>query len=165
MLIGQIILDIVVISLLVITIIFCWRLNNKIIELKSSKKSLRELVKIFDTAVIKTHKSIADLKNASSSSAEELSISIERANDLLSDLSFINDTAAKLADRLEKDIEQIRKHKEFQSFVVHKRQDVDQIISGLGESEYTNENTSSSQEGFSKAKDDLMQAIRLVKNE
>ena len=167
MIIEQIILDIFVITLLIITIVFCWRLNNKIIELQSSKKSLREVVKIFDIAVIKTHKSIADLRNISASSAEELRHSISRANDVLGDLTFINDTASKLADRIENDIDEMRKLQEFKNFVSYNRGDVNQKISNIGNRDnYINENQKIQpiKSTFTKAKDELLQTIKLVKN-
>ncbi|MFI4984327.1 MAG: DUF6468 domain-containing protein [Rickettsiales bacterium] len=101
-------LDITVLVLLVTTIAFCWRLNNKIIELRHSRKDLSQLVKTFDVAIIKTHKNISDLKTMSASSAQELQAYLSKANELISDLSFMTETAAKLADRLENDITDLR---------------------------------------------------------
>ncbi len=103
-----IVLDIIIVLLLGLTIAFCWRLNQRINELKQSRKDLVELVRTFDTAIINTHKSIANLKEASYNAANELKGYITKAEELINDMSFMTDAAAKLADRLEGNIEKAR---------------------------------------------------------
>ncbi len=157
---GPIILDIAVMLMLFVTITFCWRLNNKILELKSSRKDLTELVKTFDTAIIKTHKNISDLKSMSSSSTAELQSYLGKANELIGDLSFMTETAAKLADRLEKNIMEMRPTME-DSFAKLKNEQLEKMIANIG-----NSNIPQSQEqqvGFSKTKQDLLSAIQMTK--
>ncbi len=101
----EIILNIIVIIMLGFTISYCLRLNKKIMELKDSRKDLIELVRTFDTTMINTHKSIANLKEVSANAANDLRDGISKAEELANDLAFMNDTSEKIADRLEKSIE------------------------------------------------------------
>jgi hypothetical protein len=103
-----IVIDVVVILLLTVTIYFCWRLNTKISEIRGSRQDLIDLVKTFDQAVVKTNKNISDLREMSTSSTDELQAYVEKAGELLKDLAFMTDTAAHLADRLEKGIVTVR---------------------------------------------------------
>jgi regulatory protein YycI of two-component signal transduction system YycFG len=102
------IVEIIVISLLITTIFFCWKLNAKIMELRDSRKDISELVKTFDVAIIKTHKSIADLKTMSANSSQELQSYVNKAGELIEDLAFMTETSARLADRLERAISTAR---------------------------------------------------------
>ncbi len=91
----------IVTILLSMTVIFCWRLNNKITEIKNSRKDMANLVKVFDEAIIKTNKSLGNLKEASADAALELKRYSFQSNELIKELAFMNDTAVRLADRLE----------------------------------------------------------------
>lgn len=158
---AALVLDIVVICMLVVTISFCWRLNNKILELKNSRKDLSELVKTFDVAIIKTHKNISDLKGMSTSSTAELQTYLSKANELIGDLSFMTETAAKLADRLEKNIMDIRPSTD-ESLTKLKNEQLEKMIANIG-----NSNTPQSSgdiSGFSKTRHDLLAAIKLAKS-
>ena len=104
----EVILNVIVIVMLGFTIGYCLRLNKRIMELRDSRKDLVELVKTFDTTMINTHKSISNLKEVSASAAHDLKDGISKAEELTSDLSFMNDTASKLADRLERMIDSAR---------------------------------------------------------
>lgn len=164
----EIILNILVISLLIITISFCWKLNKKIIELKDSKKDLGELVKTFDNAIIKTHKSIADLKVLSSNSSTELQQYVNKAGEFISDLSFMTDTAAKLADRLEKAISNARHDLPINNIYENKRN----LSTEIKESSFMNINIDKTSEKPNaansnytlKAKEDLLKTVKLIKN-
>ncbi len=101
-------LDLLMIGLLALTIWFCWRLNGKILALKESRYDLSEMVKTFDSAIVKTHKNVAELKSISTSSATELQLYINKAGELIGDLSFMTEAAGKLADRLEGNITKAR---------------------------------------------------------
>jgi hypothetical protein len=158
---ASLILDITVIFLLVVTISFCWRLNNKILELKSSRKDLTDLVKTFDVAIIKTHKNISDLKSMSTSSTAELQTYLGKANELIGDLSFMTETAAKLADRLEKNIMDIRPSTD-ESLMRLKNDQLEKMIANIGNSNIPQNQDNPS--GFSKTKQDLLAAIKLAKS-
>lgn len=101
----DIILNGFVIIMLGFTIGYCLKLNRNITELKNSRKELIELVKTFDTTMIDTHKSIANLKEIANTAAVELKNQIGVAEELNNDLSFMNNTASKMADKMEKMID------------------------------------------------------------
>ncbi len=157
---APLILDVFLLFMLAVTISFCWRLNNKILELKHSRKDLSELVKTFDTAIVKTHKNISDLKNMSSSSTAELQSYLGKANELIGDLSFMTETAAKLADRLEKNIMEMRPTTD-DAFTKLKNEQLEKMIANIGNSNSLD--TSENSSGFSKTKQDLLAAIKLAK--
>jgi len=94
-------LEIIVIILLAMTVMFCWRLNNKITEIKSSRKDMANLVKVFDGAITQTNTSLNELKQASANAAVDLKRHGIKSNELIRELAFMNDTAVRLADRLE----------------------------------------------------------------
>ncbi|CAG7591751.1 MAG: DUF6468 domain-containing protein [Candidatus Midichloria sp.] len=94
-------LEIIVILLLGMTVMFCWRLNSKITEIKSSRKDMASLVKVFDEAIINTNNSLGALKEASANAAVDLKKYTIKSNELISELAFMNDTTVRLADRLE----------------------------------------------------------------
>lgn len=95
------ILDSFVIVLLAVTIYFCLRLNAKLNELRASRREFAELVKTIDDAMVKTHKSIATLRDAAGEVGRKLETDMARAEELTGDLSFMVDVATKLASRLE----------------------------------------------------------------
>lgn len=101
-------LDIVVILMLSMTVVFCWQLNRKIVELKDSRKDLKNLVQALDNSIIQTHKSLASLKEASSKAASQLDAHTKLSKELVNDLSFMNGSASKLADRLESAISRVK---------------------------------------------------------
>jgi hypothetical protein len=160
----ELVLDIVVLFLLLVTIAFCWRLNNKILELKDSKKDLGALVKTFDGAIIKTHKSIADLKQISHSSSVELQQYVDKAGELISDLSFMTETATKLADRLEKAIAlareevpiQVAKHQ-----MQRNHENLDEIIANINRRDGVNQNHQVKVK--STTREELMKTVQMLK--
>lgn len=159
----SIILDIVVMSLLVLTIVFCWKLNTKIMELKSGRKELLELIKSLDGTILRTHTNINDLKSMSQNSAVELNLLVKKAVENISDLNFINETASKLADRLERNMSDAR-------YLYEKLRSLYQSEGQYSEVKAANldippegENTSMGiKSGFSRAKKELMSALKIV---
>lgn len=150
------VLDIVVVLLLVMTIVFCWRLNGKILELKAGRKDLIDLIKSLDAAVIKTNTNIHDLKSMTESSAIELSALVNKAQDMIDDLGFINDTAAKLADRLENDISESR-------YISEKLRATLNETDSTQRCDQEEERALPPKLGFNKAKRELLNALRVMK--
>lgn len=100
----ELVLNTIMISLLVLTITFCWKLNSKIVMLKNGRKDLDKMVQNFDIAIVKTHQNIEDLKRLTITSGEDLQLRITKAQELSADLGFMIDKAASLADKLEEGI-------------------------------------------------------------
>lgn len=159
-----IIIDITVICLLLMTIMFCWRLNSKIMELKSGRRDLLELVKTLDAAILKTNTNITELKVMSQNSAVELSHLVSKAQEYIGDLNFMNETAAKLADRLERNISDARYISEKLKAAYTEPQSFDpstHITAEIKPQKPANANPIRS--GFSRAKEELISALRFVK--
>jgi ABC-type transporter Mla subunit MlaD len=164
-------LNIAVIILSTITILFCMRLNSKIMELRNSKKDLGDLVQTFDNAIVKTHKNIADLKQMSQSSATELHQYVEKASELISDLSFMTDTASSLADRLEAAIraarqEALRYKSSAPAAELTNHQEIEQLLSKMPTlpKEPANDEVEASKARLSKTRDELMKIINMIKS-
>jgi hypothetical protein len=102
---AQIILELVLNSaiaiLLVATIVYCWKLNNRIRTLQDSKGELAQLIRQFDETTEKASATIAELQTTSKKVVETMQSRLEKANFLADDLSFMIERGNKLADSLE----------------------------------------------------------------
>lgn len=154
-----VIIDIIMMALLGMTIIFCWRLNGKIIELKAGRKDLVELVKTLDKAILQTNTNISELKVMSQNSAVEISTLVMKAQEAINDLSFMNETAAKLADRLERNIGEAR-------YVQDKIRDYGNVSPSYQHDNDSHKPQASGNQlraGFNRAKEELLSALRVSK--
>lgn len=162
----SLLIDGIVISLLIVTIAYCWKLNNKILELKNSKQDLLGLVKTFDNAIAKTHRNISELKAMSSSSTAELQSYLQKANELVGDLSFMTETATKLADRLERGILDSRTPQDY-NINKYRNEHLEKMIAAIGNNNEDFQEQSQIQKqsnGFTRTRNDLISAIEAVKN-
>lgn len=101
-------LDATLCLLLVVTIIYCFKLNGRIRLLQDSKSELRQLIDQFNESTSRAETSIANLKSASKQTAEMLQNKIEKANFLASDISFMIDRGEKIAEVLDDGIAHAR---------------------------------------------------------
>ena len=83
---------------------FCWKLNKKIVSLKSAREDLSILMQGFDEAIMRAEMSISELKQLSSETSHDFQKKIDKASYLTNDLSFMTDRATELSDKLEKAI-------------------------------------------------------------
>ncbi len=97
----ELIINIIIIALLIPTIIYAYRLNKSLSELRQNQKSLAQLVSALNEATFKAENSIPKLKSATEHSSEGLKEVVDSAKELKNDLLFINERADSLADRLE----------------------------------------------------------------
>ncbi len=140
------------------------RLNSKIMELKSGRRDLLELVKTLDSAILKTNTNITELKVMSQNSAVKLSQLVSKAQEHIDDLNFMNETAVKLADRLEKNISDARYLTDKLKSAYSQPQGSDiigNIAPDIKHKEHSNTNTIRS--SFTRAKEELISALRFVK--
>ncbi len=93
--------DISIFILLGITVLFCWRLNGKLLELKKSRGDMSKLVKVFDESIIRTNQSIAHLRDIATQASEELKKQHYKTHELIDQISFANDTSSRVLKRLE----------------------------------------------------------------
>lgn len=97
----EILFNVVMISVLLITMVFCWKLNKKIEQIKGSRKALLHAVAQLDSALLSAQSGIDQLQKLSDDSAGSLQSYIKKAEDLSADLKFLVKDAHDLADRLE----------------------------------------------------------------
>ena len=108
----EFIINIVIIALLIPTIIYAYRLNKNLTILRQNQSSLSKLIQSLNEATFKAENSIPKLKSATQSTSGELKEVVDSAKTLKDDLTFINERADNLADRLENVINNGRKIKE-----------------------------------------------------
>lgn len=108
----EFIINIVIIALLIPTIIYAYRLNKNLTLLRQNQNSLSKLIQSLNEATFKAENSIPKLKSATQSTSGELKEVVDSAKTLKDDLTFINERADNLADRLENVIHNGRKIKE-----------------------------------------------------
>ena len=97
----ELIINLIIIALLLPTIIYAYKLNKNLKELRQNQKSLAQLVAALNDATFKAENSIPKLKTATEHSSEGLKEVVDNAKELKNDLLFINERADSLADRLE----------------------------------------------------------------
>ena len=108
----ELIINIIIIGLLIPTIIYAYRLNKNLTLLRQNQSSLSKLIQSLNEATYKAENSIPKLKSATQSTSGELKEVVNSAKTLKDDLTFINERADNLADRLENVIHNSRKIKE-----------------------------------------------------
>lgn len=97
----ELIINLIIIALLLPTIVYAYKLNKNLKELRQNQKSLAQLVAALNDATFKAENSIPKLKTATEHSSEGLKEVVDNAKELKNDLLFINERADSLADRLE----------------------------------------------------------------
>lgn len=97
----ELIINLTIIGLLIPTIIYAYKLNKNLSLLRKNQSSLSQLIASLNEATFKAENSIPKLKSVTEHSSEGLKEVIDSAKSLKDDLSFINERADNLADRLE----------------------------------------------------------------
>jgi len=97
----ELIINLLIIVLLVPTIIYAYKLNKNLTILRENQNSLSRLIASLNDATVKAENSIPKLKNVTEISSQSLKDVVDNAKTLKDDLTFINERADNLADRLE----------------------------------------------------------------
>ena len=103
-LISTMIVDLMVAGLLLVTIVYCWKLNKRIRILQDSKSELAQLIADFDESTQHASRSIAEIHAISKKINSNIKLRLEKANYIADDLAFMIEKGNKLADRMEGDI-------------------------------------------------------------
>lgn len=103
------VLDVTIAVLLMLTIVYCWKLNRRIGSLQKDKKSLAEFIRNFDRSIVRAEANIADLKDLSQKSAHQMDEKNKKAQMLIDDMAFLSERCTKISDNLEKLVSQARK--------------------------------------------------------
>lgn len=116
----ELIINLLIIVLLVPTIIYAYKLNKNLTILRENQNSLARLVSSLNDATLKAENSIPKLKDVTEVSSQNLLNVVDNAKSLKEDLTFINERADNLADRLENVIHDGRTLKNTSSFDAEK---------------------------------------------
>lgn len=92
----SLVLDIIISGLLVLTIAYAMRLNQRLSQLRSDKKELMQLAKTFADATVRAEEGIQKLKVSS----ESLQVEINKAEALKDDLAYLVDRGGRTADEM-----------------------------------------------------------------
>lgn len=94
-------LNLLVAGLLGVTIFYCWLLNKRIQILQDSRSELAELLQHFDRSTQKASDSILALQAASRKISETVQSRVDKANEVIDDLTFMLERADRAADQME----------------------------------------------------------------
>ncbi len=97
----ELVIDIVVITLLLLTIIYIWRLNHNLSVLRKNQDSMFNLAQSLNEASDKAKNAVAGLKSAAADTAEDLQNVVEDAKSIKESLLSISDNAQKTVARLD----------------------------------------------------------------
>jgi hypothetical protein len=102
-------MDLLVAGLLVATIVYCFLLNRRLDGLRAGQAELRVLIAEFNKATDNARAGVAALKLAGEEAGRTLQEQTAKARALADELSFMNETGGRLADRLAGGIETARR--------------------------------------------------------
>ena len=95
-------------TLLVVMIVYAFRLNRRLSTLQEDKAEFERLLVSFTESTNHAETSVARLKVSATDTAQSLQESVTRANALRDDLGFLVERADELASRLETGIREAR---------------------------------------------------------
>lgn len=90
-------LDSLMALLLIITAVYCWRLNKRIQVLQDSKGELAQTIREFDQSTQRATQSIAEIHEATVRLSENMQHKIDKATYVADDLQFMIEKGNKLA--------------------------------------------------------------------
>ncbi|MEY3196975.1 MAG: hypothetical protein RLZZ59_343, partial [Pseudomonadota bacterium] len=79
-------LDVLLLLLIVVCIVYCWILNQRIRDLHNSRVEFARMIKEFDAAVVKAEKCISELATMSSATTMEIRAATDNAQELVHEL-------------------------------------------------------------------------------
>ena len=87
--------------LLVVTIVYAVKLNDRLSRLRERDAELGDVIAQFDRASVQAHEAAATLKAVAIDTEGQLRTSIERAQALRDDLTYMIEHGERIADRIE----------------------------------------------------------------
>ncbi len=101
-------IDVLGAVLLVVVIVYAFRLNRSLSALKANKAELDTLIETFTQSTNRAEASVARLKSSATETATALQANVSKAQELRDDLAFMTDRGEELANRLEAAIKNAR---------------------------------------------------------
>ncbi|MDX1974885.1 MAG: DUF6468 domain-containing protein [Rickettsiales bacterium] len=99
--VANLLVNLIMVALLMVTISYCWMLNRRIKVLQDSKSELAQLLRYFDESTQRASDSIVSLQNTSKKIGDNIQGRLEKANDMLDDLAFMIEKGNKVANQIE----------------------------------------------------------------
>lgn len=103
-----ILLDLIVVSLLVATIIYAVMLNKRLTTLHENRHELQKFLENFTTSLNKAEASVKDLKGAGESALNSVLQQLTKATTLRDELAFLLERGEDVAEKLDEAIRQGR---------------------------------------------------------
>lgn len=101
-------LDIALIALLTVGGAGGWIILQRLNRLKAAQEELRAALANFDVASARADVALKRLEAGSLSKSAELNLAAKRAEELIAELSIMNSAGARIADRIEGAISEVR---------------------------------------------------------
>ncbi len=92
----SLIVNLIMATLLLVTIWYCWRLNVRIRVLQDSRSELARIIREFDESTQRATDSIAEIHQATQRLSENMQHKIDKANFLATDLEFMIERGNKM---------------------------------------------------------------------
>ena len=106
-------LDVLLLMMIVVCIVYCWVLNQRIRDLHNSRVEFARMIKEFDAAVAKAGNCISELSTLGANATLQIKNASMDAQELTSELKTINDFGNNLGAKLERSISDARKASEY----------------------------------------------------
>ena len=97
----MIILDLILLSLIIVCISYCWILNGKIRDLNNSRVEFARMIKELNVSIVQAQESVATLSELSKITATDLQNSIDQATDLVAEIKVLKDVGENLLDKID----------------------------------------------------------------
>lgn len=101
-------LDVLLLIMIVVCIVYCWILNQRIRDLHNSRVEFARMIKEFDHAVVKAEGCISELSSLGSSATLQIKNAVSNADELVDEIKTINDFGKNISYKLEKYISEAK---------------------------------------------------------
>ncbi|MDF1732175.1 MAG: DUF6468 domain-containing protein [Minwuia sp.] len=101
----NLLLDVLLVVLLTATVIYCFRLNRRLGQLRNAQGDMAALVQSFDQSTERARSSIDELKSTAGAVGLELEARVAKARDMLDELQLVTTSGERVADRIEKGVD------------------------------------------------------------
>jgi hypothetical protein len=102
-------LDVLLLMMIVVCIVYCWVLNQRIRDLHNSRVEFARMIKEFDAAVVKAENCISELSTLGSNATIQIKNASMDAQEIAHELKTVNDFGNSLGAKLERSISDARK--------------------------------------------------------
>lgn len=102
-------LDVLLLCMIVVCIIYCWILNQRIRDLHNSRIEFARMIKEFDSAVVKAEHCIDDLSSMGKVANDQVKKSTKAAEIVINELTEVYEIGDKTCSNLEAAISEARK--------------------------------------------------------